>query len=774
MNPIAMAVILVGLFGLFAWSAHRRWLLLQVGSPTLESRTSHAGSRLRLLWTYAFYQKKLRNYLAAGLAHNLIFAGFLVLLARSIILWGRGFVPEFNLFVLGPDPVAGLPLGQVYAFLKDLFAGLVLVGVGVFIYYRVIVPQRRMTLGWEGLVILVIIAVMMLSDLLYDGAGNALNVIQATDCSAPGASSPEWCGSAARIVAPLGPAPAAVGWSASEPGGSAFAVLLAGVSPGILVVLAHVGFWLHAALVPVFLNVLPYTKHFHILTALPNVYFGDLGPAGRLPPVAEGTEQLMGMVDQAMQKDDMLAAPIGAARIEHFTWKDILDFYTCTECGRCTDHCPANITGKQLSPKQFTLDLRNHLYERQTEFSRPEAIPRVTLAELKQVDSGQPTEGDDPGAETEGADSSGTGRDRIEYQPVDLVSGVIHEDVLWACLTCRACEEQCPVNISYVDKIVQMRRNLVMIRGEAFPSELAKPFEGMETNGNPWNLSQMDRAAWAEGLDVPRLADRPDAPVLFWVGCAPSFDDRAKKVARAMVELMRAAGVDFAILGDEESCTGDAARRAGNEFLFAMLAEQNVATINQYVEQGGAKQIVTTCPHCYNTLAHEYPDFGGRYDVIHHTDYLLRLVVEGKLKPKHELNASVAYHDSCYLARYNGIIEAPRELLSRIPGCELREVDRYTRSQAFCCGAGGAQMWMEEQNKDRVNEKRTAQLLATGAQTLATACPFCLTMVTDGLKAADEDEQVRNLDVAELLARACGVSQLKSQSGVEKPESPSA
>jgi Fe-S oxidoreductase len=333
---------------------------------------------------------------------------------------------------------------------------------------------------------------------------------------------------------------------------------------------------------------------------------------------------------------------------------------------------------------------------------------------------------------------------------------VIHPDVLWACTTCRACEEQCPVNISYVDKIVQMRRNLVVIKGE-FPKELAKPFEGMEVNGNPWNLSRMDRAAWAEGLEVPTLAEKPTTPVLFWVGCAASYDDRAKKIARTTARLMKAAGIDFAILAEEESCTGDPARRAGNEYLFTMLAEANIQTLNGYQQQGGIRQIVTTCPHCFNTLANEYPDFGGKFEVVHHSEYLLGLLSEKKLVPKHAVPGKVAYHDSCYLGRYNGVYEPPREILKRIDGLELVEVPYWNKNKGLCCGAGGAQMWMEEQNKDRVNVKRTLQLIDTGAPKVATACPFCMTMVRDGIKSQAKEEEVQNLDVVEMLARACGI-----------------
>jgi Fe-S oxidoreductase len=515
------------------------------------------------------------------------------------------------------------------------------------------------------------------------------------------------------LLAPLGPPRTEIGLELfPEPGGSLFALLLQGVPSAALIWVARAGFWIHSSLVLVFLNLLPYTKHFHIITALPNVFFGDLTPRGRLRPLAPSTEGVMALVEKATEGEDITAARVGYARLEHFSWKDYLDFYTCTECGRCSDNCPAFITGKLLSPKQFTLDLRGRLY------------------------------GDNEG-------------------PKDLVPELIKPEVLWACTTCRACEEQCPVNITYVDKIVQMRRNLVTIRGE-FPSELQKPFTGLETNGNPWNLARMDRAAWTAGLEVKHMSDKPDAEVLFWVGCAASYDDRAKKIARATAELLLHAGVDFAILAEEETCTGDPARRAGNEYLFATLAETNATTLKGYREKGGARRVITTCPHCFNTLKNEYPDFGVTLEVIHHADFLLGLVAEKKLVPTQGVRGKVAYHDSCYLGRYNDIYESPRAVLASIPGVELVEVERFNKKAGLCCGAGGAQMWMEEQNNNRVNVKRSLQLIDTGATTIASACPFCMTMLTDGVKSQSREEEIKNLDIAELLAEACGLGKPKS------------
>lgn len=744
MSVVGMSVLLTSLLGLFAWSAHRRWALLMVGDATWGSRFDRWGERLRQVAVFALYQKKMRYYLLAGVAHNLIFAGFVVLLLRSLILWGRGFDPEFNLWILGPQT----PLGDLYSFLKDIFALLVLCGVSIFVYFRAINPQKRMAQGVEGLVILGIIAVMMLSDLLYDGAAMALSVRFAEVCGDSAGSAA--CLAARTVIAPLGTPAAEVAYHFfPEPGGSLFAVALKDVNPSRLVGLAHLGYWLHSALVLVFLNILPYSKHFHIITAIPNVFLGDLTPKGRLKPLAATTDALLEKVELASEDEQsMEQARIGYGKIEHFSWKDNLDFFSCTECGRCTDHCPAAQTGKKLSPKHLTLALRDELYRHQDEV--------MQLVSLRKKDGTRLAPPSSSRSEPAAIPSEAPGGIFARTGPIDsrgLVPEVIDPDVLWACTTCRACEEQCPVNISYVDKIVQMRRNQVTMLGE-FPTELAKPFEGMETNGNPWNLSRLDRTKWTDGLSISHAADHPSAPVLYWVGCAASYDDRAKKIARATSELLLAAGVDFAILAEEENCTGDPARRAGNEYLYSMLAESNVETLNKYKRQGGVQTIVTTCPHCFNTIKNEYPDFGARFEVVHHTDFLLSLLAEKKLQAKNAVHARVAYHDSCYLGRYNDIYDSPRQLLESIEGVTLAEAEP-NKNKGLCCGAGGAQMWMEEQTSDRVNVKRTGQLLETGADTISSACPFCMTMLTDGLKAQSKESEVRTMDVVELLAQAC-------------------
>jgi Fe-S oxidoreductase len=787
MGPTAMLTLIFAAFAMFAWSASRRWRLLQVGRPV--SRLDNIATRIRGTWTYAFRQEKMDYYNPAGWAHKLIFIGFVVLLFNTLMLWGRGFYAPFDLWVLGPSQ----PLGAVYDFAKDLTATGVVVGTLVFFYYRIVVKPRRMALSGEGLLIIAIIFTMMIADMVYSGASLVLASQKQGLCdAATRVATAKQCAAIANIVAPYGTERFDGAWSPwPAPAGSVFATLLHGASPGALVFLAHAGFWTHSTLVLLFLNLLPHSKHFHVITAIPNVFARSLLPAGRLEPMAENSEKLMEKVGAAAEAPDPLALPVGVARIEHFTWKSILDFYTCTECGRCSDNCPAHRTGKILSPKHLTLALRDHLYGREDEITRaekPAATPQAAAA------SPSGAAANEPAASPSGAAASEVAHEALK--PVNIVSDVIHPDVLWACTTCRACEEQCPVLISYVDKIVDMRRNLVMVKGE-FPHELGKPFQGMEANGNPWNLSRMDRAAWSDGLDVPTMSDKPQAPVLFWVGCAASYDDRAKKIARATAKLLKRAGVDFAILGLEENCTGDPARRAGNEFLFATLAEGNAATLNGYKEQGGAKTVVTTCPHCFNTLKNEYPDFGAKLEVVHHSDFLLGLVAEGRLDPRNPVPGRVVYHDSCYLGRYNGIYDPPREILRRIPGVELVEAEYWTKQRGLCCGAGGAQMWMEEQNQDRVNVKRTLQLIdalgphahqngsagpqaphgksdgspghaspngAAGEKTIASACPFCMTMLTDGIKSKSLEDSIKQLDVAELLERACEVVDVPSSS----------
>jgi Fe-S oxidoreductase/nitrate reductase gamma subunit len=678
MSPIAMTLALVFFIGLFTWQARRRWRLMRLGPD--ENRFDYIGERLKRTWQFAFAQQRMRRYRWAGAAHGVIFVGFLVLMLRSLVLFGRGYAPDFDFWGVFSH---GHAFGAAYSFVKDVFVILVILGTAVFMYYRLIKRLERMTLSFEGVLILLIILVMMVADVLYDGAFITLNA------------------EAAQGVA----------FSWVEPAGSVCALALDGAGAATLTVLMHLGFWTHISLVLVFLNLLPVSKHFHVITAIPNVFTQSLAPRGRLPNVED--------IEGKIEREETL----GLARIDQLSWKAVMDLYTCTECGRCTDHCPASNTGKLLSPKQLTLDLRDYLYENESK--------------LVAARQGQ-------GGGSGGDGGNGDGASAAD----DLVPDFIKPEVLWACTTCLACETECPVFISYVDKIVDMRRNLVMEKAE-FPAELQNAFRGLEGAGNPWSFPASDRAAWTKGLDVPLMAQKGETDVLFWVGCSASFDDRAKKIARAMACLLKEAGVDFAILGEEEQCTGDAARRAGNEFLFQMLAQTNVETLGNYK----FNKIVTVCPHCFNMLAQEYPDFGGQYEVIHHSAFLVQLVREGRLKPRNRVDGRVAWHDSCYLGRYNEIYEAPREVLRAIPGLNVVEPSA-TRDRGLCCGAGGAQMFKEEEEgKEKVYVRRTGQLLETKPDMVASACPFCQRMLVDGLADMGREE-VGQYDIAELLWKA--------------------
>jgi Fe-S oxidoreductase len=727
-----MTLLLVSTLGFFSWSAFRRLRQVKVGVP--DPRFAWTGEqiadRTKTLLIYAFGQKRMPNYTLAGFAHVGIFVAFQVLLLNSIMLWGRGFDPTFDFWgILSTDHI----VGKVYSFAKELAAFAAIVGSVAFLYLRwgkrgmdsgdpnEVKNKPRMTLGHkvgdyvftEPVLILFIIITMMVADFLYVGASLTLE------------------------SAATGEAIHAGWW---EPFGGIVAQLLSGASTGAVKAWQHAGFWWHASFVLIFLNILPYTKHFHVLTVIPNVFAYERRP-NALPKV----EDLEGKVEREES--------LGINRLSDLTYKHIMDLYTCTECGRCSDNCPAYITGKKLSPKHLTLAIRDHLYATERDMFGKDALveePSDTAAAAPKESAGEEPIHTFPQAPEGGYFVGDT--------VVDLVPNILHPEVIWGCTSCRACEEQCPVMISYVDKIIGMRREEVMMKNE-FPGELQGAFNGIETNGNPWNISAMDRADWADGLDIPTLSDKPDAQVLYWVGCAASYDDRAKKVARAVSKLLKKARVDFAILGTEETCTGDPARRAGNEYLFQMLAEQNIETLNGY--EASKKTIITACPHCFNTLANEYSDFGGTYDVVHHAEFLNGLLVAGKLVPSKAVKGKVVYHDSCYLGRYNQIYDSPRQILESIEGLELTEVEYWNRNKGLCCGAGGAQMFMEEHGEERVNNKRTLQLLNTGATTIASGCPFCMTMLTDGLKAHEKEEEIGQRDIAEILADAIELDEVE-------------
>lgn len=462
-----------------------------------------------------------------------------------------------------------------------------------------------------------------------------------------------------------------------------------GIDPETAWTIGRVSWWLHIIQILVFLNFLPLGKHFHVITGLPNVFFQRLDPQYRPSRLDLENSETFGI-----QKADEL------------TWKMALDVYSCTECGRCQTHCPTYQTNKPLTHKGLNKTLRLHLIEQ--------------------------------------AETIAAGPEAREKLP-DLVPEVVNPDTIWACTTCGWCETACPVFIENIPRIIEMRRHEVLMKSE-FPQEVTRVFKGMETQGNPWNIGATSRADWARGLDVPTVHENPNFEYLWFVGCAGSYDDRQKKVSQALAKVLNAAGVNYAILGNEETCNGDSARRMGNEYLFQMLAQQNIETFKQY----NVKKIFSACPHCFNVIKNEYPQLGGEFEVYHHSQILAELLKDGRIKPTEALDELVTYHDACYLGRHNQEYEAPRATLEAIPGLKLVEMARNKR-QSFCCGAGGGRMWMEEHIGTRINQNRAKEAIDTGARTIAANCPFCITMLRDGVSELGV-EGVAVKDISEILA----------------------
>jgi Fe-S oxidoreductase len=448
------------------------------------------------------------------------------------------------------------------------------------------------------------------------------------------------------------------------------------------------------------MNYLPYSKHLHVLTSVPNVYFSNLGPVNKLKNID--------FEDESIEK-------YGVSDVEDFGWKTLMDGYTCTHCGRCSSVCPAATTGKILDPRQIIIEVRDRTMDKMPILSKLQKGEEISEQEQAILDK----------------------KFVGDYQSIEA---------LWQCTTCGACMQECPVNIEHVPAIIDMRRSLVMMESE-FPPLLQNTFGNLETNATPWAFPPSERADWAENTGIKTAAELQEFDILFWVGCAGSFDDRAKKVSLAFSKLMQSAGINFAILGTEEQCNGDVARRTGNEYLADMLVKANIETMSQYK----FKKIVATCPHCFNTLKNEYPSFGANYEVIHHSQYIMELIKEGKLslsEHSDEIN-DFTYHDSCYIGRYNNIYDEPRNTLLSVPGLNLKEPAR-SKDKGFCCGAGGGQMFLEEDKGKRVNIERTEELLDTGAKTIAVNCPFCMTMISDGVK-AKEAEGIHVKDISELV-----------------------
>ncbi len=680
---IVFLFILIVAVGFFSLNVQRLVSYLQIGHP--DARTGHPFTRLRNVFEIGIAQKKIFRDPVAGPMHALIFWGFMVLTAGTLEILIAGVYPAFSFEALLPKTIY-----TVYSASQDMFAVVVLAAVSFALYRRMVLHPRRLDGDdlehTDALIILSMIAGLMITLLL----SNAFML-----AAFPQAMGPE------KVV--------------SHQLGSAFAHMM---DPRTALARYHIFWWAHALLILAFLNYLPYSKHLHVITSLINVYFSNTSGPG---------------VKGAMRSMDLEAdvESFGASDVEQLSWKNLLDGYSCTECGRCTAACPANITGKLLSPRKIVINTRQRLMEKapvmtgdRMDFMRPALSHGVESYEAATSD---------------------------EVLGHRLLDSYITEEELWACTSCRACVVECPVSIDQLDIINEMRRNLVLTESR-FPAELQPVFESLERNGSPWAFSAADRAGWTEGLDIPTMAqmrergEKPD--ILFWVGCMGSFDDRAKKITVAFAHILRACGINFAILGQEEACHGDPARRMGNEYLYQILAKNTIETLDRYE----VTTIVTHCPHCFHQMGNELPQFGGNYEVIHHSTYIERLLQDARvpLRSAEGQKLTVAYHDSCYLGRYNDVYDAPRQAMKRaLPVIELIEAPR-TKDRGLCCGAGGGRMFMEENTGKRINAERTEELLATGAAALAVACPFCMTMLTDGVKANGSEVPV--YDISEIVA----------------------
>ncbi len=654
-----MAAFVVAALSLFFVRVRRlvRIMLAVKGEPRLT--VNRFPERIKTLLTDVIGQSNVRKKFLPGLAHTLIFFGFLAVQPHSLELMIQGVFPGFHAFHLSPG------IYGAYLLVADTLAFFVLLGLGYALYRRTFEKPEYLSNSLDAKLILLFTAVIILSFHFV----NAFQMLKIDDGGFDYASHLTVSAGLAGLFGP--------------------SVLAAGQ----LAFGYEISYWIHVLTILGFLIYIPGSKHLHLLAAAPNVF---LKPLEREKSIIK------------TDIDDENAESFGLGRVSDLNWKSVLDLYACTECGRCQEQCPADNTGKPLSPKRVVTDVKHDL------FDQSELLLAGNVGAI---------------------------------EPLLREGAPLTEDVLWSCTTCRACEDICPVNIQHLDIIFEVRKHRVLMEA-AFPQEMQETFTNLENQSNPWGFSNDTRADWCKDMDVSLMSDQPEADVLYFVGCAGSFDDRGKKISRALVRVLKRAGINFAILGPEERCNGDMARRAGNEYLAQTMIQENVEILNQYKP----KKILTSCPHCYNILKNEYPQFGANFEVLHHTAFLLDMVKQGRLKPNGVSLGEIAFHDSCYLGRWNGIFNAPRELLRSINTSGALVFPKRSGDKGFCCGAGGARMFMEETLGKRINIERAQELLSTGCKTLAAACPFCVTMLGDGISDCQASMLVK--DIAEIVDEA--------------------
>lgn len=699
-NWIAFLAVTVYGIGLFAYLVKSRVEFIKLGKKAEWDYT--VKERLNKVWIYVFGQKKLMKDKKSGIMHVMMFYGFLLVQFGAIDFIWKGLKPESH-----------LPFGPLYpgfTFFQEIVTLVILVAVLMAYYRRYVEKLVRLKRGWKAGLVLIFIGTLMLSVLLGNGAEIVWHDME---------------------------------YSWTSPIASVIAMALAPLGKTAAIGIFYVSWWIHLVVLLTFLVYIPQGKHAHLIAAPANVYLGPTHKVGQLSKI--DFESAMAAMEES--EDAEAEQPsFGVGKVEDFNQKQLVDLYSCVECGRCTSMCPATGTGKMLSPMDLIMKIRDHLTEKGAAVTGKQPwVPTFAFAN---------TEGNQL-AKQSASDP------QFKYE-INLIGDVITEEEIWACTTCRNCEDQCPVLNEHVDKIIDLRRYLVLSEGR-MDAEAQRTINNIKRQGNPWGINRKEREKWRDNLpeevEVPTLKElakaakkeekEPEYDYLFWVSSMGSFDSRSQKVAMSFARLMTEAGIKFAILGNDERNSGDTPRRLGDEFTYQEIVENNIKQFEKY----NVKKIVTIDPHAYNTFKKEYPDFGYEAEVYHHTELLAQWIEEGRIKPQHEVNETITYHDPCYLGRYNEVFDAPRNILRSIPGVTFVEMDR-NRESSMCCGAGGGLMWMEETTGTRINVARTEQALQKEPTIIGAGCPYCLTMLSDGTKAIEVEDKVETLDIVEILERS--------------------